>query len=137
MDWSKVKSAVASVDGLDVTFEDDGGQLGAVRLPYASQRSTGQRQPPHAEVEQQHRVVTCTWWQNNPAYTGPPQQLLSSYYQKVCQNGPIFMAKPSAVGQILTGFSIVDEKTPFLQQVCARIERFDGNQWVHVNGCTI
>lgn len=39
-----MKSAVATVDGLDVTFEDDGGQLGAVRLPYASQQAAGQRQ---------------------------------------------------------------------------------------------
>lgn len=45
MDWSKVKSAVATVDGLDVTFEDDGGQLGAVRVPYAGQQSPVRQKP--------------------------------------------------------------------------------------------
>lgn len=45
MDWNKVKSAVATVGGLDVTFEDGSGQLGAVRMPYASQRSPVRQKP--------------------------------------------------------------------------------------------
>lgn len=43
MDWNKAKSMVAGVDGLDVTFEDDNGQLGATRVPAGQQ--TAQRQP--------------------------------------------------------------------------------------------
>lgn len=45
MDWSKVKSAVAGVDGLDVTFEGDDGQLGAVRVPYSRAQGEGIRLP--------------------------------------------------------------------------------------------
>jgi hypothetical protein len=42
MDWNRAKSMVAQVGGLDVVFEDDNGQLGAVRLPGMP---TGVRQP--------------------------------------------------------------------------------------------
>lgn len=44
MDWSRAKSVVAGVGGLDVTFENDAGQLGAMRLPYGGQPAA-QRQP--------------------------------------------------------------------------------------------
>lgn len=34
VDWDRTKSVVAGVDGLEVTFEQRDGTLGAVRLPY-------------------------------------------------------------------------------------------------------
>lgn len=59
MDWNKVKSAVAGVDGLDVTFEDESGQLGAVRMPYASQQYPVRQPGPNAPFDVRG-AVPCT-----------------------------------------------------------------------------
>ncbi len=137
IDWSQVKSCVAGVDGLDVTFEQGDGQLGAVRVPYEPKILTKPGRQTNAEQPQQHRFVSCSWWENNPMYTGTPQQLMSSYYQQVCQPGPSFIAKPSEIGVILTtGYTLADEKTPFVQKNCARLERLVGTHWAVVqNSC--
>lgn len=50
MDWSKTKNIVAGADGLEVTFEQGDGTLGAVRLPYMAQ---------YQVVEHTFRVLTC------------------------------------------------------------------------------
>lgn len=47
MDWNKAKNIVAGVDGLEVTYEQGDGTLGAVRLGYRTQQSAFPTQLPH------------------------------------------------------------------------------------------